>query len=281
MKSSRCIICLIYSKCSAGYECGGCMKYGGSSGWNLSSGSSKESASGNILETASSGSNRGRIVSVSKRSNRSKRSNMCIGAITVEYAIIFPIVILCILLLIYIGMLYYQQSLLQSIVSDNVQNCALLWGFNLEDIDIKEGIEQGNQYTGKQLYWHIFSNTNKKKDALIESIRNEIAQKSILKPEDEVDVRIEHQNYLFYKKVGISASLAYPLPFKSILESFGLLGNISIEAYSEMVINDPKEFMQNVDYIYQIYDETGAKDWVDEKCEPLANSLQKIKEYFK
>ena len=88
MKSSRCIICLIYSKCSAGYECGGCMKHGGSSGWNLSSGSSKESASGNILETASSGSNRGRIVSVSKRSNRSKRSNMCIGAITVEYAII-------------------------------------------------------------------------------------------------------------------------------------------------------------------------------------------------
>ena len=71
----------------------GCMKYDGSSGWNLSSGSSKESASGNILETASSGSNRGRIVSVSKRI-RSKRSNMCIGAITVEYAIIFPIVIL-------------------------------------------------------------------------------------------------------------------------------------------------------------------------------------------
>jgi hypothetical protein len=61
----------------------------------------------------------------------------------------------------------------------------------------------------------------------------------------------------------------------------GLSGDIRLQAYSETTVHDPKEFIQNVDYLLQIYEETGAKDWVQEKCKPLADTLKQIKEYFK
>jgi len=39
------------------------------------------------------------------------------GAVTVEYAVVFPIVLVCIMLLVYIGILNYQQCLMQSAVN--------------------------------------------------------------------------------------------------------------------------------------------------------------------
>lgn len=222
------------------------------------------------------------MVDVVKNQKVSKyrRCKGCIGGVTVEYAIIFPIVILCILFLIYIGIIYYEQSLIQAIVNENIQSCAFLWGYSWEDIDIKDGLKDVNTYTSKQLYQQIFSDSKKKKEEAIELIKEEIAKKSIIKPTEEMDVEIKYNNYLLYKKVDISVKLAYPLPFKGLLESIGLLGDISIQAHSEMIINDPKEFMQNIDYVCQAYDETGVKDWVTEQCKPLADSLKKIKGYF-
>ena len=38
------------------------------------------------------------------------------GAVTVEYVLVFPIVILCVVIIIQIGLLYYQQALFQDVV---------------------------------------------------------------------------------------------------------------------------------------------------------------------
>lgn len=211
--------------------------------------------------------------------NHLKKS--CKGALTVEYALIFPIVIFCVLILIYIGFVLYQQALLQSVVSENVQNCAFLWGYDLDKLKLQEGITSKESYLSEGLYWHIFSGADNKKTLLQEKIKNEIKKRSILKPSDDVDVEVIFHNYFLIQKVGLKAEMACKLPCKSFFESMGLSGDIQFHAYSEMVIHDPKEFIHNVDYILQIYEESGAGNWVREKCKPLLDSLNSIKNTFK
>lgn len=205
----------------------------------------------------------------------------CRGAVTVEYAIIFPIVIICIIILIYLGLLYYQQSLMQAVVSESVQNWALLWGYDPKGVDAKAGITNQNTYFSEGLYWHIFPNLDEREKNVVDTIKNELITKSILRPIGDINVETKCSNLLIYKKVGFRAKAIYPLPFKGLLRLIGSSGNITMEAYSETIINDPKEFIQNIDYLLQIYEETGVKDWVTEECEPLVNTLQKIKAYFK
>lgn len=204
----------------------------------------------------------------------------CKGAVTVEYALIFPVVIVCVMMLIYIGLVYYQQALLQSVVSENSQNYALLWGYDFSELNTREGITSIKTYRSEGLYWHVFPSVEKKKMILQDNVRNEISKRSILMPSREVEVEVVYQNYFFVQKVGIKADMAYKLPVYGLLKSLGLSGDIQICAYSEIAAHDPKEFIHNVDYSLQIFEESGASDWIKEKCKPLINALNKIKTFF-
>ncbi|NLY18618.1 MAG: pilus assembly protein [Clostridiaceae bacterium] len=210
--------------------------------------------------------------------NHFKKS--CKGAVTVEYALIFPPVIFCVFILIFIGLVFYQQALLQSVVSENVQNCALLWGYDFNKLELQEGIVNKESYLSEELYWHIFSKADRKKLILQDNIRKQMKKRSILKPSGDVDVEVSFHNYFLVQKVGFKAEMAYKLPFESLIRFFGLPDNIKIRAYSEIVIHDPKEFIHNVDYMLQIYEESGAGELIREKCKPLLDALNKIKSFI-
>ena len=202
------------------------------------------------------------------------------GAVTIEYVLIFPFVIFCVFILIFIGLIFYQQALLQSVVSENAQNCALLWGYDLNKLNMTEGVTNTESYLSEDLYWHIFSKADRKKLLLQNYIRNEINKRSILKPSHDVDVEVVFHNYFLIQKVGLKAEMAYKLPCDNFIRSLGLSGDIKIQTYSEAVIQDPKEFIHNVDYILKIYEESGASNWVKEKCKSLLDSLNKIRSFF-
>lgn len=205
----------------------------------------------------------------------------CDGAMTVEYALIFPLVLFVLMLLIYFGLLYYQQALLQSVVSTNTQNWAFLWGYDARKVNPGEGVLTGEGFLSEGLYWQLFSGAAGKKEIIQEAILKEYYGKSLLKPSREVLVDVTYENYLIIQNVGIRVTAEYPSPMKGLFQAVGLSGDIKLQAYSEMTIHDPKEFIHNVDFLLQIYEESGAKDWVQEKCKPLTDALKKVKDYFK
>ncbi len=202
------------------------------------------------------------------------------GAMMVEYAIIFPFVILCVCVIVYMGLIYYQQALLQSVVSENAQNWALLWGYDAGRIHSAEGIVGREAYESEALYWNLFTDVNKKNEYVRETIERQFLYRSIIKPVQDVKVDIAYRNYLVIQKLNIHASVSYSLPAKGFFQSMGLSGEISLKTCCEETIQDPREFIHNIDYLLQLYDETGARAWVEEKCEPLVKSLQKIKDYL-
>ncbi len=211
-----------------------------------------------------------------------KAGKHCVGAITTEYAIVFPMVILSVYILIYFGLVYYQHALLQSVTAENAQNWAMLWGYEVSDANSGTGVTTAVIYRSEGLYWHIFSNPEEKIELIRKKVLRELNEKSILKEARDTEVEVTYSNYLISRKLCIRATASYPLPAKGFFQAMGLPGEITLRACCHSAIHDPKEWIENVDYLLQIYDETGAKDWLEKKCEPLVDSLLKIKEsYFR
>jgi len=203
------------------------------------------------------------------------------GAVTVEYVLIFPFVILSVLIIIQIGLLYYQQALFQAVVGESIKNWAMLWGYDINRITAEKGITDRSVYESEGLYWHIFSGADAKKAALEKEIERLLLESSIIKPKKGIKAEVAFTNYVISQKIEIHASAAYPSPCGKLLRLIGFPEEIMLETYYETTVNDPKEFINNVDYLLQIYNETQAKEWVESLCEPLVESLKKIKGYLK
>jgi len=204
------------------------------------------------------------------------------GAITIEYALVFPVVILSVYILIYIGLVYYEQALLHAVTAENAQNWAMLWGYEIPEVNSGTGVTTAAIYRSERLYWHIFSNPERKKELIRNKILQELKEKSILKEAMNTEVEVIYRNYMVSRSVCIKATVSYPLPAKGFFKTLGLPGDITLTANYHSSIYDTKEWIEDIDYLLQIYEETGAKGWIEEKCEPLVNSLRKIKEaYFR
>lgn len=213
-----------------------------------------------------------------------KRQNAVLaakGAVTVEYVLIFPIVILCVVIIIQIGLLYYQKALFQAVVGESIQNWAMLWGYDTSLITAEKGITCKNAYESEGLYWHIFSGADAKKNDLEKEIERLLLESSIIKPKNGINAKVKYTNYIIVQKLEIYVSAVYPSPCGRLFHLFGFPDEIVLETYYQMTVNDPKEFIHNVDYLLQIYNETQVKEWVESFCEPLSESLKKIKDYLK
>jgi hypothetical protein len=200
---------------------------------------------------------------------------------TVEHAVIFPFVIFIVMLLVYFGLIYYQHALLQSVVAGSTQNWALLWGFDAQKVQPGEGVLSLEGYDSEGLYWQMFSGADRKKEIIRTAIREEYERKSLLRSSQDIQVEVSFENFIIFQKVGVKVTAAYPMPMKGFFRAIGLSGDFTLQAFSETSVHDPKEFIQNVDFLLQIYEESGAKDWVMEKCKPLTDSLKKVRDYFK
>lgn len=203
------------------------------------------------------------------------------GAVTVEYVLIFPFVILSLLIIIQIGLVYYQQALFQAVVGESIQNWAMLWGYDTSLVISEKGITNRSAYESEGLYWHIFPGADEKKAFLEKEIERLLLESSIIKPKNGIKAEVAFTNYVIAQKIKIHASAAYTSPCGKLLKLFGFPEEIVLETYYETTVNDPKEFINNIDYLLQIYNETQAKEWVESLCEPLAETLKKIKDHFK
>jgi len=170
---------------------------------------------------------------------------------------------------------------MQSAVNRYADSLALLWGFAPDDIDFETGITERNSCFNEELYWHLYTDTGKRAEKTAESLNNKLISGSVMKPRDGFEIDVKFSNNLICKKVCISAIADYYLPFAGFIELLGFPGYVNIEAYSEAFIYDPPDFIQNTDYLLQIYKESGAQTLVADKLASLSKALQYLTDNFR
>lgn len=151
------------------------------------------------------------------------------GSITVEAAIVYPIVLLVLVTIIFFMIGLYRQVSILSVVNLSVE----------EAIEIAK-TENASLYGGLTA------------DEIKECLKNKGARDDSLlilgNYLDDADVRLDKN--MFYKKINVSIYKTYPTGISFVDSMLGDEENgFTIYAESESIMRDPAEFIRNVDMI--------------------------------
>jgi len=169
------------------------------------------------------------------------------GSITVEAALIVPLVLLSIAAVIYTGLLLYQRSLTQSAAAAAADAGASAWTAGTFSI----GTSRPD--TGKsELYRRIFDSGSERRLREIEEYAAALSTANeIIAPADTA-VEAVVKDYAVCRKLEVSISKSYEMPLGKVVRMFGGSDRIVINVKSAAVISEPVELIRNTDFIIDI-----------------------------
>jgi hypothetical protein len=198
------------------------------------------------------------------------------GNITIEASIMFSALFFCIVILMYICLLLYHQSCLESIAVRAAQRAVATWSDLNKDMYIEKVSFQNNSTI--QLYYSIYdSEKDKKKARVCKYVSNYYNPYKILKS-NNFKVDIEVKNYLLYKKIKVSISEGYDLYIEGIMKIFGLSSIFRLNGSAERIINEPVELINNVDFLIETGKETDRKYFQGKTGSSILEIGEKIKQ---
>lgn len=178
-----------------------------------------------------------------------KHSRSSRGSVTAEAAIIVPLVILSLAAAIYIGLLLYQRTLIQSAASAAAEAGAAAWPSGTFELENSRPAMNNGRF---ELYRRLYDSGSEKrlreieKHALLLSSRNEI-----VKPEETV-VKAAVKDYAVYRRLEVSIAKYYSMPLGKFVGMFGGSDRICINVRAVSTIDEPVELIRNIDFLIDI-----------------------------
>ncbi|SCY84459.1 TadE/TadG family type IV pilus assembly protein [Alkaliphilus peptidifermentans] len=216
------------------------------------------------------------------------------GSMTVELALLLPLILYLILSIVYILLLLYQYAYLQASLNSIVADGATAWGkiktssspsnsMNKEEINqlLRAGYIE-KKYLNSHLYWRfgIFDDKLEKKEFIKEYVLEALDGHQLLKAKDKI-VDVEFKDYFVYKKLIVNISYTYETPIYLPKSLFKLNNGYKINLQAESVLIDAPETIRNTDFVLDLMDSYETTSIVKEKYFNLINDASnKIREFI-
>jgi len=209
------------------------------------------------------------------------------GHSTLEYALLMPIIFICVFACIVVFLILYQKAIVQNIAEEAAQSMSRQWGYNpLPVEELNSGVYKRETYENREVYWNLkllFS--EKKKQDAREYIEKNIKGAGLLKPYNsqvtanntvpDTTVNVEITPGL-PAVLTIEIKAAYMMPAKNLLRLIGIGDCLIIKANARSLIFDPKDMINTTDYVYQLLRSTDLYQDFIKKIEPLKKNLDRI-----
>ncbi len=167
------------------------------------------------------------------------------GSITIESAIIIPIVFLSIIFVIFIPFELYGKTSIQAIIDLGALRGASAWDNVNKDITSGEINNNMGNYMGNynDLYWRLHDRNEDIKKQKLKNWLLSISFKNFQNPDifnkiniNQEMIRVELEKHVLFKKVLIETNT----------------GDRRLDATSEAFVTEPAEFIRNVDFLLDI-----------------------------
>lgn len=205
------------------------------------------------------------------------------GRITVEAALIFPIILFSIVAVIFICLCMYQSSYLQSIADGVACEGAAYW----DDLSKLKQLKVGKcpkMSFSQDLYWQIYdSKKNEKIDILTEIANQKLKNGSLLKGESVSNddstqkVFIEYKNDIISRKIEVTIRDSYKFPLIGTVNLFGKDFKVEIIKKSIATIDDNAQVIRDVDFMLDVTKQLKSSDKVKQFFENVKDSISKFK----
>ncbi|WDV46941.1 pilus assembly protein [Clostridiaceae bacterium M8S5] len=203
------------------------------------------------------------------------------GSLTVEAAIVFPVVLFVIFIMLFMCFMLYQNAYLQSIADDIAHISASNWN-NVAKLqehinnDLKCSL---SLYSNSKLYWNIYDTNGNDKLCLIKQYANNCMRIGNVidgKLPEQYRVEINLKNYVVYREINVVIRDSYKLPFRGFCKLFKINEVYMIRKKAKAIINDNAEFLRNVDFMLDVSDQLGILESYKETMQKIRANMDKF-----
>ncbi len=173
------------------------------------------------------------------------------GSVTVEAAVIVPIVIIGVIVMLYILMLIFQSCVLQITANHIAERAAGM--YNKGAAELITGSISPKSISNLGIY-RRWSSELPQKNRLKEEAESLLQKNSVLKS-NSIDIEIQEKGTPIARSVNVQLRASYVNPLGELLKIWGLHSKINLTADAKATVKDPAEFIRNTDYVI----ETAAK----------------------
>jgi len=169
------------------------------------------------------------------------------GSFTVEASIIIPIVILSISAVIYIGLLLYQRTLVQSAAEMAAEAGADIWASGVSEIST--GKPETESFDKIKLYRRLFDSDKESRLECIENYAAAMALRNELLHPTESIIDAVIKDYAVCRKLEVKITKRYSIPLGNFIKIFGGSETIEISVKATSAIDEPVELVRTTDFI--------------------------------
>lgn len=170
------------------------------------------------------------------------------GSITVEAAMIVPIVIIAVMIVLYIALIIFQICIMQLIANNVSERAAAIWTNRYSTIETGRISKSDIERLGLYRRWSFDSSFEDKE---LEAASADMLQKASILKGKAINVNISHQNTILSQKIFVELSASYTNPLGGLTGIWGLGRSLQLKVQSQAVIDDPVEFIRNSDFILE------------------------------
>lgn len=170
------------------------------------------------------------------------------GSITVEAAMIIPIVIIAVMIVLYITLIIFQICAMQLIANNVSERAAAVCTNSYSDFET--GKVAKSDLEKLRLYRRLGLSDSFDEDKLKAVSINMLHKAGILTIKD-ASIDIKHQNTILSQRVIVEISASYSNPLGGLSGIWGLGRRLQLRVKSQAVVDDPAEFIRNSDFILE------------------------------
>lgn len=206
------------------------------------------------------------------------------GAVVVEASVVFPVCLIVILMLLYLGNAYYQKARIEAIVVEEALDGAAYCADPLLRAIMHDGGIPSIGETSYEPYRYIgglFGGMNSIADGISSRISGRIHNLDTglfagMKPAgyDAGGLKVQYKSVFVASSVSVDLEYRIELPIRLLGEEDNL--SIRFCTHTEVPVGDTPEFIRNVNMVDDILEATGAEEKIENMIKEFKGKLAEM-----
>ncbi len=206
------------------------------------------------------------------------------GYMTIELTMIFPVIFFSLLLIMFLGMVLYQEVNLQSLAVQASERGSVVYSSRVSDMTT--GIKTLEDFKIRDPYRNVpFMDGGKKGEytSLVNTyVSARLDRGNVLNGQNQNGGNYTTvEDYLIAKRVKVNIRSDYHVPMESIATMFGQSSLFDVDTTAVSAVVDAPDFVRNVDIIVDVASQTEAFGTVKAGYDKIREAIQKVADLLK
>ncbi len=216
-----------------------------------------------------------RFISVIKNRKRD-------GYFTIEATLVFSALFFSLMLILFMGMVLYQEVNLQSLAVRASERGSVVYSSRVSDMRTGEKTLEDFKY--RDPYRNVplinMASDGSYQNLVQQYVNQYLGENNVLAGErGSGSVTIE--NYVIAKRIKVNIQNSYQMPVDAIGKMFDHEGPFDVNTSAVSAVVDPVDFARNVDLVTDILKQTSIFDKVEDAYGKIQEALEKLSDLLK